>query len=158
MAKVKFFDKLGNSHEFEEKEAIYRRGVYGYVEVDGKILMVKDVRVGRWELPGGAVDPGENDEEALIREIMEETGLKVKKIGKLIKNKMNNYYSLGDNAPWKSDRYFYLVELEDIKEGILHSGNGQDTTGAKLLFKDEIKNLIVGEDDLEIIKLMGRGN
>jgi 8-oxo-dGTP diphosphatase len=32
---------------------------------------------GEWDFPGGKIDPGESFETALIREILEETGLKV---------------------------------------------------------------------------------
>lgn len=33
---------------------------------------------GLWGLPGGAVDPGEHPAQALVREVFEETGLKVR--------------------------------------------------------------------------------
>jgi 8-oxo-dGTP diphosphatase len=32
---------------------------------------------GLWSIPGGRIEPGETDEEAVIREVLEETGLKV---------------------------------------------------------------------------------
>jgi 8-oxo-dGTP diphosphatase len=33
---------------------------------------------GRWELPGGAVEPGEPHEVAAVREVNEETGLRIR--------------------------------------------------------------------------------
>lgn len=32
---------------------------------------------GTWSVPGGRVEPGESDEEATVREVLEETGLHV---------------------------------------------------------------------------------
>jgi 8-oxo-dGTP diphosphatase len=46
----------------------------------GRLLLVKrghEPEAGRWSLPGGRVEPGETDEQAVIREIREETGLLV---------------------------------------------------------------------------------
>lgn len=43
-----------------------------------KVLLIKRRDVNIWALPGGGVDPGESPEEAVIREVFEETGLSVK--------------------------------------------------------------------------------
>ena len=45
-----------------------------------KILLEKRSDNGHWGLPGGAVDIGESVEDAVIREVLEETGLKVRRI------------------------------------------------------------------------------
>lgn len=42
---------------------------------DGSVLFVEHPERG-WEIPGGHVEPGEHPEEALHRELLEETGLK----------------------------------------------------------------------------------
>ncbi|UUD41512.1 NUDIX hydrolase [Bacillus pumilus] len=46
-------------------------------DVKENILMVKNVK-GYWELPGGAVEKGEHLQQAVIREVIEETGYVVK--------------------------------------------------------------------------------
>ncbi|MGB9980649.1 NUDIX hydrolase [Methanobacterium sp.] len=49
----------------------------------GKILIIKrstgsKTNPGKWELPGGKVDSGESFDQALVREVYEETNLKIK--------------------------------------------------------------------------------
>jgi 8-oxo-dGTP diphosphatase len=46
----------------------------------GRLLLIKrghEPGAGLWSLPGGRVEPGETDAEALVREMREETGLTV---------------------------------------------------------------------------------
>lgn len=57
------------------------RVVAALIERAGTVLIAKrplhKPRGGFWELPGGKVEPGETDEDALIREIAEELGVTV---------------------------------------------------------------------------------
>ena len=56
----------------------------GVIVKDGKLLILREAatygdgtQVGRYHVPGGRIEVGENFEDALRREIMEETGLEV---------------------------------------------------------------------------------
>ena len=47
----------------------------------GRLLLVqrgKEPAIGRWSVPGGHVEPGETGEDAVVREVAEETGLVVR--------------------------------------------------------------------------------
>lgn len=46
-----------------------------------KILLIKHKKNGRWTQPGGHIEGNETPEEAALREVYEETGLRVKLIG-----------------------------------------------------------------------------
>ena len=46
----------------------------------GRLLMIKrghEPGAGLWSIPGGRIEPGETDAEALVREMLEETSLAV---------------------------------------------------------------------------------
>jgi len=55
-------------------------GVGGVVVADGRVLLIRRGKaplLGRWSIPGGTVESGETLEQALVREMAEETGLDV---------------------------------------------------------------------------------
>jgi ADP-ribose pyrophosphatase YjhB (NUDIX family) len=46
----------------------------------GRLLLIRRANEpgrGRWSIPGGRVEPNETDKDAIIRELLEETGLEV---------------------------------------------------------------------------------
>ncbi|MGX1809344.1 NUDIX domain-containing protein [Nocardia sp. NPDC055321] len=55
--------------------------VYCRVERAGAVLLVRRAPgvflAGRWELPGGGIEAGERPEDAAVREVAEETGLRI---------------------------------------------------------------------------------
>lgn len=56
-------------------------GAYAFIQrKDGAVLLIRKARgpyTGRWDLPGGQIEFGETPEEALRREVNEETGLQI---------------------------------------------------------------------------------
>lgn len=51
------------------------------LDPEGRLLLVRRLNepgAGRWSLPGGRVEPGETDQDAVVREVAEETGLQVR--------------------------------------------------------------------------------
>jgi 8-oxo-dGTP diphosphatase len=57
-------------------------GVGAIIVCDGKLLLEKrknEPGKGKWSIPGGLVELGESVEQAVIREVREETGLEVEK-------------------------------------------------------------------------------
>ena len=58
----------------------YSIGVGGVVIYNKKVLLVRRIRgedTGEWAIPGGFVEQKEKIDDAIVREIAEETGIKV---------------------------------------------------------------------------------
>ena len=53
------------------------QGVHAYCFCDGKLVIVYAKEKGYWTPPGGGIEPGETWQEAVIREVKEETNMKV---------------------------------------------------------------------------------
>lgn len=62
-------------------------GVVGVLVEGGRLLAIRRAEgiraAGFWCLPGGAIEPGESQEQAIVREMEEELGLAVRPVGKV---------------------------------------------------------------------------
>jgi 8-oxo-dGTP diphosphatase len=76
-----------------------------------QVLLIKRQDVPVWVLPGGGIEPSESPEEALLREVWEETGLRVK-----IDRKVAEYSPLNKLA---SSTHLYTCRKVD---GLLRKG------------------------------------
>ena len=63
----------------------------------GRILVQRRSDNGKWSLPGGAIDPGEAPAQAIVREVWEETGLRVRPVAILgVLGSFRHTYPQGD--------------------------------------------------------------
>jgi 8-oxo-dGTP diphosphatase len=67
---------------------LLRRPVVGIAAAartsDGRLLLIRRADSGKWALPGGTLEWGENLRSAIEREVLEETGARVLALGELI--------------------------------------------------------------------------
>jgi len=77
----------------------------GYVfNEDGKILLIKHKKFGVWIPPGGKIEAGELPHEAVVREVLEETGLGVEVIP-FLQGIMSTKYSMELPRPFTITQY-----------------------------------------------------
>ncbi|WP_040700432.1 NUDIX domain-containing protein [Nocardia vinacea] len=93
-----------------DQDEVQQLVVGAVVQHGGKILLLQrpadDFMGGIWELPSGKVDPGESIDQALIREVKEETGLDVT----AIRNYLGEFdYQSGSGK--KSRQFNFTVEV-----------------------------------------------
>ena len=67
---------------------LLRRPVIGIVAAvrtaDGRLLLIRRGDSGKWALPGGTLEWGETLQSAITRELFEETGAQVTRLGELL--------------------------------------------------------------------------
>nr|MBC7612891.1 NUDIX domain-containing protein [Pseudopedobacter sp.] len=94
----------------------------GFVEnEDGKYLFIK--RNGKWDLPKGKLEPKEKKKDAAVREVEEECGIKIKKLGKKL-IKTYHVYEIKKKPVLKVSHWYQMETkgkqklIPQIEEGI----------------------------------------
>lgn len=107
MVDTAFLQQLAADAAHEEVQQLV---VGAVVRCDGKILLLKrpedDFMGGIFELPSGKVEPGENLDEALRREVDEETGLKISGIREYL-----GHFDYRSGSGKTSRQFNFVVEI-----------------------------------------------
>ena len=116
--------------------------VAAIIEQNGKLLITQrpmDVHLaGLWEFPGGKVEPEESLEQALVREINEEIGVKIRVLGE--------YFRVEHAYPTKSVRlHFFDCAIVEGDPTPLHVAN------MEWVAPEELDNFSFPEADRELI-------
>ncbi len=133
-------------------------GVGAVVFVDGRLLLVRrgnPPNEGAWIFPGGLVEVGERIEDALVREVEEETGWTVR-VGRLVE--LLDYLERDEQG---RVRFHYIIAdfLCEFVEGELVPGS--DVTDVRLVPLGEVPKLGLTVKALEVVEkareFLGRG-
>lgn len=85
----------------------FRPAAYAIVIKDDEVLLVNTRSTGKYSLPGGGVELGEKIEDALKREVKEETGLEID-VGRFVRFKEDFFYYDPLDEAFHSLLFFYL--------------------------------------------------
>ena len=114
------FEAVG---EIESKEALYPASIGALVKCEGELIMIKRDNnpnipdPGKIGLIGGGIEPGESENEALLREIGEEIGINVKE------NQIVNLGTLEDETGNGQIKNLALVEITKEQKKNIHKGD-----------------------------------
>jgi 8-oxo-dGTP diphosphatase len=118
-------------------------GAAGGVVLDdqGRVLAVHRPRYDDWSLPKGKLDPGESWEDAAVREVHEETGVRAELLDEVGEHR----YADNKGRP-KRVRWWRMRPLED------HGFTPDDEVDERRwLTRDEAADLLTYERDRELI-------
>lgn len=93
----------------------YREAARAIIIKNNKIAMVKSAKYGFYKFPGGGIWENESNEDAVAREVLEETGLSVKKnsikeFGYTIENRKSDE---DFETIFSQKSFYYFLEIED---------------------------------------------
>jgi len=96
------------------EEIEHRKAVYAIIVNNGKILMIKIADSDKHFFPGGGIEEGESMEDALKREMFEETGLEIE-IDEFMQTQDVYFYHDISKQGFHNFSHFYFCRLKNEK-------------------------------------------
>lgn len=93
---------------FKEAERHSEFELWALIVHEDKVLMVYEIQLDVWRLPGGRIKLGENPEEGILREIEEETALPVRLEG------MPDFFKITSNPELNDSRIRYICKATPV--------------------------------------------
>lgn len=94
------------------EQLVFRPAVYALTYDDPKLLLVNTKSTGKWFFPGGAIEKGEQTEEALRREVQEETGIIIDQLSFFTFKESFFYYEPHERG-YHSFNLFYIAQPQN---------------------------------------------
>jgi 8-oxo-dGTP diphosphatase len=144
---------MASSREYPERPVV---GVGGVIVDRGRTVLIRrgtEPLLGEWSIPGGTIEIGETIEEAVRRELREETGLEVRVV-ELIELFDRIYF--GDSSSLTKDkekpRYHYLIAdyLCELVGGEPRAGS--DVTDLAFAREEELVKFRLTEKATSVLK------
>lgn len=124
MKKITCVTQEGKHVSVSSENIVTRTSSYGILVSRGKALVIQ-AHLSLWEFPGGANEAHESIQGGLMREMLEETGYKVK-IKKFILER-ESFYVTPSGKTYHSFQHFFQVISEDKKNTASASNLKNDT-------------------------------
>ena len=91
-----------------------RPSVRAIIFRDGKLALVHNGKFDYYMFPGGGIEEGESHEEAMIREVKEESGLvvipeSIKEYGSALRLSTSQYF---ENTIFEQENFYYMCEAK----------------------------------------------
>lgn len=95
-----------------------RPSVRAIIERDGKLAMVHNGKHDYYMFPGGGIEEGESHEEALIREVKEESGLivipeSIREYGSALRLSNSRHF---ENTIFEQENFYYKCKAQEVVE------------------------------------------
>ncbi len=113
-----------------------------------KILLVYHKKFNKWVQPGGHIEDDETPEEAALREVYEETGVKVQLLGRRFPREDDYIRPLGiqKNRNNRGDIHIDIIYLAIPVNNIDTTVNVEENLDAKWFSRHELENISVFPD------------
>jgi 8-oxo-dGTP pyrophosphatase MutT (NUDIX family) len=115
MKTIKCKNNFDEVVEIPVDKFFFRPSVYGLIVDGDEIVTMKNKSNGKFWFPGGGVELGEKIEDALKREVKEETGLNIK-VGRMVLYKENFFYYQPLDEAYHAFLLFFVCEVIGNKE------------------------------------------